>query len=142
AFKRVFREFVLLCRRLNLFGRELLAVDGTRIKAVNNKDRNFTKGSLQKFIAAADKELEDYLERLDTGDAEECVTGGSRVKNLAEKIEALKKKRGEYAAHLSAVEKSGESQISLTDPDSRAMAAYTKVGVGYNAQIVVDAKYK
>jgi transposase len=142
AFKRVFREFVLLCRRLNLFGRELLAVDGTRIKAVNNKDRNFTKGSLQKFIAAADKELEDYLERLDTGDAEECVTGGSRVKNLAEKIEALKKKRGEYAAHLSALEKSGESQISLTDPDSRAMAAYTKVGVGYNAQIVVDAKYK
>src|SRR5262245_38851611 len=64
AFKAVFREFVLLCRRLDLFGRELLAVDGTRIKAVNNKDRNFTTGSLQKFIAAADKKLEDYLERL------------------------------------------------------------------------------
>jgi len=46
----VFREFVTLCRRLDLFGRELLAVDGTRIKAVNNKDRNFTTGSLQKFI--------------------------------------------------------------------------------------------
>jgi transposase len=50
AFKKVFREFVILCRRLDLFGRELLAVDGTRIKAVNNKDRNFTTGSLQKFI--------------------------------------------------------------------------------------------
>jgi transposase/IS5 family transposase len=142
AFKKVFREFVILCRRLDLFGRELLAVDGTRIKAVNNKDRNFTKGSLQKFIAAADKKLEDYLNRLDAGDTEEHSTGGSRVKNLAEKIEALNEKRGEYAAYLSALEKSGESQISLTDPDSRAMAAYTKVGVGYNAQIAVDAKHK
>jgi transposase len=142
AFKKVFREFVILCRRLDLFGCELLAVDGTRIKAVNNKDRNFTTGSLQKFIAAADKKLEDYLNRLDAGDTQEHASAGSRVKNLAEKIEALKKKRGEYAAYLSALEKSGESQISLTDPDSRAMAAYTKVGVGYNAQIAVDAKHK
>ncbi|AZG78900.1 IS1182 family transposase [Methylocystis rosea] len=142
AFKKVFREFVILCRRLDLFGRELLAVDGTRIKAVNNKDRNFTTGSLQKFIAAADKKLEDYLKRLDAGDAEDRATTGSRVKNLAEKIEALNKKRGEYAAHLAALEKSGESQVSLTDPDSRAMAAYTKVGVGYNIQIAVDAKHK
>ena len=142
AFKKVFREFVILCRRLDLFGRELLAVDGTRIKAVNNKDRNFTTRSLQKFIEAADKKLEDYLKRLDAGDAEECATGGSRVKNLAEKIAALKKKRGEYAAHLSALEESGESQMSLTDPDSRAMAAHTKVAVGYNAQVAVDAKNK
>jgi transposase/IS5 family transposase len=142
AFKKVFREFVLLCRRLDLFGRELLAVDGTRIKAVNNKDRNFTKGSLQKFIAAADKKLEEHLARLDAGDIQERTTSGSRIKNLAEKIEALKEKRGEYAAYLSALEKSGDSQISLTDPDSRAMAAYTKVGVGYNAQIAVDAKHK
>src|SRR6202047_3897470 len=142
AFKKVFREFVILCRRLDLFGRELLAVDGTRIKAVNNKDRNFTTGSLQKFIEAADKKLEDYLKRLDAGDAEECATSGSRVKNLAEKIEALKKKRGKYGAYLTALEKSGESQISLTDPDSRAMAAYTKVGVGYNVQIAVDEKNK
>ena len=100
AFKKVFQDFVILCRRLDLFGCELLAVDGTRIKAVNNKDRNFTTGSLQKFIAAVDKKLEDYLNRLDAGDAEECATGSSRVKNLAEKIEALKKKRGEYATNL------------------------------------------
>jgi transposase len=142
AFKKVFREFVILCRNLDLFGRELLAVDGTRIKAVNNKDRNFTTGSLRKFIQAADDKLEDYLKRLDAGDAEESTIGGSRVKNLAEKIEALNKKRGEYAAHLLALEKSGESQVSLTDPESRAMAAYTKVGVGYNIQIAVDAKHK
>jgi hypothetical protein len=76
AFKSVFRQFVLLCRRLDLFGRELLAVDGTRIKAVNNKDRNFTRNSLQKFIRAADERLDDYLKRLDESDLAE---GGSIV---------------------------------------------------------------
>ena len=62
AFRQIFREFVLLCRRLDLFGRELLAVDGTRIKAVNNKDRNFTRASLTKFIELADAKLDDYLQ--------------------------------------------------------------------------------
>ena len=142
AFKAVFREFTLLCRKLDLFGRELLAVDGTRIKAVNNKDRNFTTGSLQKFIKRMDERLDDYLKRLDEGDVAENGTDGSRVKNLAEKIEALKAKRGRYGEMLMELEKSGESQISLTDPDSRAMAAHTKVGVGYNVQVAVDAKHK
>ena len=144
AFRSVFREFALLCRRLDLYGRELLAVDGTRIKAVNNKDRNFTRNSLQDFIRAADERLDDYLRRLDEGDVvEEGGTGGgARTKNLAEKIEALRQKRGRYGAMLANLERTGENQISLTDPDSRAMAAYTKVGVGYNIQIAVDAKNK
>ncbi len=143
AFRSVFREFVLLCRRLDLYGRELLAVDGTRIKAVNNKDRNFTRTSLQKFIRAADERLNAYLRRLDEGDVEEGGTGGgARTKNLAEKIAALREKRGRYGAMLADLERTGESQISLTDPDSRAMAAHTKVGVGYNIQIAVDAKHK
>jgi len=140
AFRAVFRQFTLLCRELNLFGRELLAVDGTRIKAVNNKDRNFTKNSLEKFIKAVDKRLDEYLRRLDESDVEEAATGGSRTKNLAEKIEALREKRGRYGALLTELERSGESQISLTDPDSRAMAAHTKVAVGYNIQVAVDAK--
>jgi hypothetical protein len=127
---------VLLCRRLDLFGRELLAVDGTRIKAVNNKDRNFTRNSLQDFLRAADERLDDYLRRLDEGDVEEGGTcGGARTKNLAEK-------RGRYGAMLADLERAGESQISLTDPDSRAMAAHTKVGVGYKIQLAVDAKHK
>jgi transposase len=143
AFRSVFRQFVLLCRRLDLYGRELLAVDGTRIKAVNNKDRNFTRNSLQEFIRAADERLDDYLRRLDEGDVEESGTGGgARTKNLAEKIAALREKRGRYAVMLADLERTGESQISLTDPDSRAMAAHTKVGVGYNIQIAVDAKHK
>jgi hypothetical protein len=60
AFRAVFRQFVLLCREMDLFGRELLAVDGTRIKAVNNKDRNFTRASLQNFIELADAKFGDY----------------------------------------------------------------------------------
>jgi hypothetical protein len=64
----------------------------------------------------------------------------ARAKNLAERIEALRQKRGRYGSLLAALERTGESQISLTDPDSRAMAAHTKVGVSYNAQVAVDAK--
>jgi transposase len=143
AFRAVFRQFVLLCRRLDLYGRELLAVDGTRIKAVNNKDRNFTRSSLREFIRAADERLEDYLKRLDEGDVEDGATGGgARTKNLAEKIAALSQKRGRYQAMLAQLERTDEEQISLTDPDSRAMAAHTKVGVGYNIQVAVDAKHK
>ena len=143
AFKPIFREFVLLCRQLDLFGRELLAVDGTRLKAVNNKDRNFTRSALEQFISKADECLAGYLRRLDDGDVEEGGTGGSsRVPNLAEKIEAIRTKRDRLRSLLESLDRTGESQISLTDPDSRAMAAHTRVAVGYNAQIAVDAKHK
>jgi len=142
AFKPVFREFVLLCRQLDLFGRELLAVDGTRIKAVNSKDRNFTRASLEQFIRASDERLADYLRQLDTGDVEEGGTGGSRVPDLTAKIDAIRAKRDRLRSLLESLDRSGESQISLTDPDSRAMAAHTRVAVGYNAQIAVDAKHK
>jgi transposase len=142
AFRPVFREFVLLCRQLDLFGRELLAVDGTRIKAVNNKDRNFTRASLTEFIKLADAKLDDYLQRLETSDAAEQEAGGSRVKNLAEKITAIRKRRTRCQDMLAELERTGEDQISLTDPDSRAMAAHTHVAVGYNVQVAVDAKHK
>src|SRR5438270_5119953 len=82
AFRPVFRQFVLLCRQLDLFGRELLAVDGTRIKAVNNKDRNFTRASLTEFLKLADAKLDDYLQRLDTSDVAEQAGGGSRGQEL------------------------------------------------------------
>ena len=68
ALRLVFRRFVLFCKQLDLFGRELFAVDGTRIKAVNNKDLNFTRASLTKFIELADAKLDDYLQRLDQSD--------------------------------------------------------------------------
>ena len=142
AFRPVFRQFVLLCRQLDLFGRELLAVDGTRIKAVNNKDRNFTRASLTEFIKLADTKLDDYLQRLDQSDAAESTTGGSRVKNLAEKIAAIRERRTRCADMLAHLDRTGEDQISLTDPDSRAMAAHTRVAVGYNVQVAVDTEHK
>jgi transposase len=142
AFRPVFRQFVLLCRQLDLFGRELLAVDGTRIKAVNNKDRNFTRASLTKFIELADVKLDDYLQRLDQSDANEVKTGGSRVKNLAEGIAAIRERRTRCKDMLAQLDNTGEDQISLTDPDSRAMAAHTRVAVGYNVQVAVDTRHK
>src|SRR4029079_6144772 len=142
AFRQVFRAFVLLCRQLDLFGRELIAVDGTRIKAVNNKDRNFTRAALTRFIAQADARLAAYRGRLDQSDAEEGRVGGTRTANLAEKIAALCERRERHAAMLAELERTGEDQISLTDPDSRAMAAHTHVAVGYNVQIAVDGKHK
>lgn len=142
AFRSVFREFVLLCRQLDLFGRELVAIDGTRIKAVNNRDRNFTRSSLTTFIAEADAKLEDYLQRLDRSDADEAGHGGSGTNNLSGKIATLRERRERHRQLLAELESSGESQISLTDPDSRAMAAHTRVGVGYNVQIAVDPRHK
>jgi transposase len=142
VFRSVFRQFVLLCKQLDLFGRELLAVDGTRIKAVNNKDRNFTRASLAEFIKLADKKLDDYLQRLDHSDATEQSAGGARVANLAEKIAAIRGRRERCQEMLAELDRTGESQISLTDPDSRAMAAHTRVAVGYNVQVAVDTKHK
>ena len=128
AFRPVFRAFVLLCRQLDLFGRELLAVDGTRIKAVNNKDRNFTRAALTTFVQQADEKLAGYLQALDAGDAneDEANTGGSGLGHkdprLAEKIAAVRGKRERHKALLEELDRTGEDQISLTDPDSRAMA--------------------
>jgi transposase len=142
AFRPILRQFVLLCRQLDLFGRELIAVDGTRIKAVNNKDRNFTRASLTQFIKLADAKLDDYLRRLDQSDASETKTTGSRVKNLAEKIAAIRTRRTRCQDMLAQLDRTGEDQISLTDPDSRAMAVHTRVAVGYNVQVAVDVKHK
>src|SRR5512132_2584165 len=119
AFKPVFRQFVLLCRKLDLFGRELLAVDGTRLKAVNSTDRNFTREKLVKMIRPADERLADYLSRLDRTDAEEEGASGRPAKNLTEKIAALKERKTRHEGLLEELERSGESQVSLTDPDSR-----------------------
>src|SRR5512132_3664688 len=142
AFKPVFRQFVLLCRKLDLFGRELLAVDGTRLKAVNSTDRNFSREKLVKMIRSADERLADYLSRLDRTDAEEDGASGRPAKNLTEKIAALKERKTRHEGMLKELERTGQSQVSLTDPDSRAMASYPKVGVGYNAQVAFDAKHK
>ncbi len=143
AFRQVFREFVVLCRELDLFGRELIAVDGTRIKAVNSRDRNFTQAKLAKAMAESDERLTRYLKALDAADKDEDGgAGGGPVARLQEKIAAIRERRANLAAHGEALAESGEDQISLTDPDARAMHSSSRVGVGYNIQIAVDTKHK
>ncbi|MDQ1159030.1 transposase/predicted Fe-S protein YdhL (DUF1289 family) [Sphingomonas sp. SORGH_AS 950] len=141
AFKAVFRAFVLLCSKLDLFGRELLAVDGTRLKAVNGRARNFSRERLATYLAATDARLERYLAELDQIDRGEDGAGTDRGEALATKIAKLREQRQVSAALLGQLEESGEGQISLTDPDARLMVAHSKVTVGYNAQVAVDAKH-
>ena len=140
AFRQVFRDFVSLCRELDLYGRELLAVDGTRIKAVNGRNRNFTRAGLDYRLKKTDERLERYLKEMDEADAQD--SGGAKsATDLAEKIESLRKRRVSLQAHKKALQQSGDTQLSLTDPDARAMEPGTRVAVGYNAQIAVDAKH-
>ncbi len=141
AFKAVFRAFVLLCRKLDLFGCELLAVDGTRLKAVNSRARNFSRERLATYLAAVDARLERYLAELDEIDRGEDGAGTGRGDTVATKIARLREQRQVSAALLGQLEDSGEGQISLTDPDARLMVAHSKVTVGYNAQVAVDAKH-
>jgi len=142
AFKAVFRAFVVLCRKLDLFGRELLAVDGTRLKAVNNPGRNFSRDKLARYIAAADERIEGYLAELDAIDRGQDGHGPGRGEALAAKITRVREQRQAQEAMLGQLTASGESQVSLTDPDARAMVTGQKTTVGYNAQVAVDAKHK
>ena len=121
---------------------ELLAVDGTRLKAVNSTERNFTHAKLAKQLELIDQKLTDYLERLDRCDAQEAEPSAARAERLTDKIASLHTRQMRCHTMLQELERTGESQISLTDPDSRAMAMHPKVGVGYNAQVAVDSKHK
>jgi transposase len=141
AFRKIFREFVVLCRSLDLFGRELIAVDGTRLKAVNSGQRNFTKAKLAKAMAESDERLGRYLKQLDDADRDDTPPS-ARVDNLEQKIAAIKERRAQLEQHRADLEASGEDQISLTDQDARAMHSSSRIGVGYNIQIAVDTKHK
>lgn len=127
VFRQVFRYFVILCRHLDLFGRELLAVDGTWIKAVNNRDRNFTRRSLEKFNGEADEKLSDYMKRLGKADAEEDASGADsdgsgRGQQTGRELAAIKGKLDRHKAFLDKLDSTGDDQISLTDPGPRYSA--------------------
>ena len=98
AFRQVSRDFVVLCRSLDLFGRELIAVDGTRLKAVNSRERNFTKAKLAKAVAESDERLKRYLKQLDDADKNNTVPT-ARAENLEEKITAIKERRARLEEH-------------------------------------------
>lgn len=141
AFKGVFRDFVVLCNKLELFGKELVAIDGSKFKAQNNKKKNFTDKYLQRRIKEIDERLERYLAKLDEGDQAEAETSTPDAEELASKIEHFKQKKGEYQAMRRYMEKTGETQVSLTDPDSRSFPKKYGVDVGYNVQTAVDTKH-
>ena len=141
AFKGVFREFTLLCRKLDLFGKELVAIDGSKFKAVNSKNKNFTEGLLKKKLKETDERIEKYLKELDEWDKKESDIHRPTSEDLKEKIAHLKDRKKYYKSLAKKMEASEDSQISLTDPDSRAFPRKFKVGVGYNVQTAVDDKH-
>jgi transposase len=146
AIKSVCREFILLCRKLELFGGELVAIDSTKIKAQNSKGRNYSEAKLKALLAEIENKVSAYLKELDQNDAQEAssATGSQQqlsAAELTEKIAQLKERKKELESLAQDLEKSGGTQVSLTDPDSRAMSMGRGSTVGYNVQAAVDAKH-
>ena len=137
------REFTLLCRKLELFGGELVAIDSTKIKAQNAKGRNYSAAKVAALLKEVEKKVSSYLEELDHADAEEAsaAAGPERLSaaELKEKIAHLEERKRELKALAQEVGEKG--QVSLTDPDSRAMSMGRGSTIGYNVQAAVDAKH-
>jgi transposase len=143
AIRAVCRQFVLLCRRVGLIGGATVAVDGSRFKAVNTRDRNYTPGAIRLRMEQVDASIARYLGMLDTADRQEDRVAELRVARLSERLEALRRQMRQLQVMEQAVADTPDHQVSLTDPDARAMATNGKgTGmVGYNVQTVVDAKH-
>lgn len=142
AFKAVVREFTRLCRQLDLFGGQLLAIDGTKLKASNARDRNWSQKSLDKQLARTDAKLEEYLQALEQSDAQiEPPVGLSNAQQLREKIARLNERKVQIQERLQSLARSGETQVSVSDPDSRGMKGAQGHLVGYNVQGSVDSKH-
>ena len=142
ALKGVGREFILLCRRLDLFGGELLAIDGSKFRAVNARDRSYTPARLATLQRDIDRTIARYLRALERQDEAEAGTEGPSADGLREKIATLQQRQARYEARRQELAASGETALSLTDPDSRPMMSGGRIEVCYNVQTAVDAKHK
>ena len=140
--QKVCREFTLLCKALDLFGGELVAVDGSTFKAVNNRKRNFTAEKLKKALEHIDAKIAEYLQALDTADTETPTRPDLTATALHQRIAQFRERKQQYQQVQQVLVASGESQISLTDPDSRSMPVGQGVDVCYNVEVVVDKKHK
>ena len=140
--RAVSRQFTLLCRKLELFGGQLLAIDGSKFQAVNARDQNFNAARLEELIARADARLAEYLQELDTADAAEPAAAALDKAQLAAKIAVLREKQEWHAELLAQLQDGEDKQVSVTDPDTRKMPTAHGMLVGYNAQMAVDAKHK
>ena len=136
--KSVFSEFNRFCLEMKLFSKSFISIDGSKFKAVNAKDRNFTLNKLDDRIKRLDAHIAEYLSELDEMDKEDSDRVLSR-EELEHKLEVAKQRKEKYEGYRSQIEKSGEKQISLTDPDARLMKQNEGFGVCFNTQVAVDA---
>lgn len=143
AIRAACAQFVVLCRQFNLFTRAVVAIDGSKFKAVNNRDKNFTVAKVAKRIEQVEGSIAHYLAALDRADRQDSDVAEARTSRLKEKIDSLCRQMQSLQEMEKQVEAAPDSQISLTDPDARSMATSGKgTGlVGYNVQMAVDAEH-
>ena len=143
AIRKVCAQFVELCRRLGLLTKASVAIDGSKFKAVNNRDKNFTRGKVERRRKQLEESVARYLSRLDTADRQEPTEAlAAKTAHLKEKLAKLDEEMKKLAAYEKRMLASPDQQISLTDPGSRSMAASGRGSgvVGYNVQVAVDTE--
>jgi transposase len=142
AIRNVCRQFVVLCQKLDLFAQAVVAIDGSKFKAVNNRDRNFTNAKLKRRLEQIEESIARYFSQLDTADRHEGAVAEAKAGRLKDKIAVLKQQMQGLKAMELRLRDAPDQQISLTDPDARSMATSGRgTGiVGYNVQTAVDAK--
>src|SRR5262245_34705034 len=143
ALRKICARFVELCREIGLLATSRVAIDGSKFKAVNNRDRNFTKAKVQRR-AQQRESVGRYLSQLDTADRQEPTEAlAAKVTRLTEKLTKLKGEMGKLDVYEKQMLTSPDQQISLTDPNSRSMATSGRGSgvVGYNVQVVVDTEH-
>src|SRR6266851_3412927 len=143
AIRAVCRQFVELCRQLGLFTRAVIAIDGSKFKAVNNRDKNYTVAKVSKRIEQVDASIVRYLAALDRADREESDVAEAKAVRITDKIAGLRRQMQALKAMKQTVQDAPDQQVSLTDPDARSMATSGRgTGVvGYNVQTAVDAEH-
>lgn len=141
AIRGVCRQFVVLCQQFGLFSEALVAIDGAKFKAVNNRDRNFTSAKLQRRMEEIESSINRYLTALDTADRQEPSVAQAKTVRLQDKITALKAQMQALKEIEVRLNESADKQISLTDPDARSMKTRGTGIVGYNVQTAVDAQH-
>lgn len=143
AIQSVCANFVEVCADLGLFKYVAAAIDGAKFKAVNSRDRNFTRGKLKRRMEQITESIHRYLEALDAADLQDGPRGEKKVARLTDKIAAMRARLVELKEIEPRVHEAPDQQISLTDPDSRAMATNMRGAsvVGYNVQAAVDSEH-
>jgi transposase len=137
----VCRQFVVLCQQLGLFEENLIAIDGSKFKAVNNRDRNFTSAKLKRRMEEIESSINRYLTALDAADRKVPTASVLDATRLEEKIAKLKTQMKELLVIEVQLNESPDKQVSLTDPDARSMKARGNGIVGYNVQTAVDTQH-